>query len=213
MTNGPGRLFDFDGTLVDTMPGLVSAVNTWRREFGRAAADEPEVRAWVGHGVDDLLDRAADGAGVDAAAKARFLEIYRGAPLLTARPFVGIEPLLDALGERDVPLAIVTNKPRMATLALLEALHWTARFAAVVCPEDAGTRKPDPAMLTHATGRLPVPPGGWIMIGDSEVDMQAGRAANLPTIGVTWGYRDPAVLLSAGAECLVDKPRQLLGSA
>jgi phosphoglycolate phosphatase len=206
-------LFDFDGTLVDTMPGLVTAVNAWRQEFGRSVAPEADIRAWVGHGVDDLLGRAADGAEVSAAARARFLDIYRGAPLLTARPFAGIERLLDALADQNVPLAIVTNKPRMATLALLEALDWTARFAAVVCPEDAGTRKPDPAMLAHAMERLPPPGDGWIMIGDSEVDMQAGVQANLPAIGVTWGYREPSVLLAAGARRLVDQPAQLLEPA
>lgn len=207
---GPGLLFDFDGTLVDTMPGLVAAVNIWRGEHGLTPAPAATVRRWVGHGVDDLLARANGGQDLRPEARERFLAIYRGDPLLTARPFVGIEEMLAVLAARAVPWAIVTNKPRAATLALLAELSWTALPAAVVCPEDVGTRKPDPRMVTAVIGNLPPPPGGWIMIGDSEVDMQAGQRANVPTIGVTWGYRSPGELLAAGAGRLIDDPAALL---
>lgn len=204
-----GRLFDFDGTLVDTMPGLVSAVNAWRRERALADADRPTIERWVGHGVEDLLARAGGDRAVDAEAKRRFLEIYRGAPLLGSRPFAGVEAALSRVAAARDPIAIVTNKPREATLALVERLGWTARFAAIVCPEDAGTRKPDPAMLGAAVDRLPNDVDQWIMIGDSEVDIEAGRRAGLWTAAVTWGYRSREILAGWSPDFWVEDPAEL----
>lgn len=189
-----GRLFDFDGTLGDRMPGLVAAVNAWRRERSLVEADRPAVERWVGHGVDRLLAAAGGDRPVGAEDKRRFLEIYRGAPLLGSRPFPGVEAALTRAAAAGDLIAIVTNKPREATLALVERLGWSARFAAIVCPEDAGTRKPDPAMLGTAIDQLPNDVDRWIMIGDSEVDVEASRRAGVWTAAVTWGYRSREML-------------------
>ncbi|RMF13118.1 MAG: HAD family hydrolase [Candidatus Dadabacteria bacterium] len=198
--------FDLDGTLVDTFPGLFAAVNWLRVAHGLGEADAAQVRGWIGGGIDALLSGAVP--HVDPSRlREPFLEHYVGAPLLSSRPYDGIEALLDALASR--PLAIVTNKHAQSVERLIEHLGWGDRFAAIVCPHD-NVRKPDPEMVERAreTARIDRA-DGWF-VGDSSFDIETGRGARLRTIAVTWGFRTRDELLSCGPDVVVDSPAELL---
>lgn len=207
-----GWLFDLDGTLVHTMPGLVETVNALRVEQGLPARPAPVVLGWLGEGAGVLVRRALERDAVDEAEieplRARFFELYLGPPLDDSEPFDGIPELLAELA--DAPRAIVTNKPRQAARRLVSGLGWDPLFPVVVAPEDAGTRKPDPEHLHVARRALTDDGRRWIMVGDSEVDLQAARAAGALAVAVTWGYRSREALAAVGPDAWAETPADLL---
>lgn len=194
--------FDFDGTLVDTLPGLVEAVNDLRSKHGLWAAPASSVETWIGDGLDALLSAALDGAAVSDAIRDSFVDFYTGRPLLESRPYAGIAELLDELNDLDLPLAIVTNKNQRSVDLLLNRLGWRDRFAAVVCPQD-GLKKPDRRFMKLAADRLGLPLGPGLFVGDSEFDVAAAVNAGVAAVAVTWGYRPLAVLQAAKPHFLV----------
>jgi N-acetyl-D-muramate 6-phosphate phosphatase len=183
-------LFDLDGTLLDTAPDMVGALNELRREQGLAPLPYEEVRSAVSHGAARVVktgfpDAAADDA---AALQRRFLEIYRGALSRGTRLFPGMDEVLDALSRRRLKSGIVTNKPAWLTDPLLEELGLRARFDCVVSGDTVAERKPHPLPLLHAAELAGVSPGECIYVGDAERDVQAAHAAGMPALVANYGY-------------------------
>lgn len=209
-------LFDLDGTLVDSVADLTAALNRLLAELGRRAASGAEVRGWVGEGAAVLVGRALAGtgapleAGAQAAATARFVEIYQTAAAVHTRPYPGVVPALQALSARGAPMAVVTNKPYLPTLAVLDALDLRRFFAVVIGADSTPTRKPDGGPLRAALARLGATDG--VMIGDSRIDVAAARAAGLPAVLVAWGYAhgDPAEI---GADRVITRAEELVDLA
>lgn len=185
-------LFDLDGTLVDSVADLTATLNTLHDELGRRHVSEDEVRGWVGEGASLLVGRALAGTGAELSGAqittcvARFMEIYRGASAVHTRPYPGVVRLLETLAASGTPMAVVTNKPYVNTMLVLEALD-LARFFPVVIGADSGpTRKPDAGPLRAAMAGLGV--NHAVMVGDSHIDVAAARAAGVPVFVVAWGY-------------------------
>jgi phosphoglycolate phosphatase len=201
--------FDLDGTLVDTAPDLVGALNIVLRE--QALPDLPltSARLLVGRGARALIERgfAVAGAPLDPASTSalveRFIAVYRPRIADESRPFEGVEAALDALAGAGARLCVCTNKPTDLSLALLDALDMTRRFAAVMGPDRAPAPKPDPRHLTSAIAAAGGRADRALMVGDSISDVAAARAAAVPSIVVSFGYTDiaPAEL---GADHLID---------
>lgn len=188
-------LFDLDGTLVDSAPDLATAVNALLAELGRPSVSLDEVRSWVGNGADRLLERALsgslDGSVPDTeldTARPRFLYHYERLLCVDSVLYPGVANGLRALHAAGLPLGCVTNKPSRFTRPLLERLDIADCFGAVVGGDDAPRKKPDPAPLLMATEQLGVDPRHCLMVGDSEHDIAAARAAGCPVIAVPYGY-------------------------
>lgn len=182
-------LFDLDGTLVDSAPGLRDALNALLAEHGRRSLGLDEVHRFIGEGLDLLLDRAfrATGEARDPATlRARWLELYAAHAIPGSRPYPGADALLAELRAAGCHLGLVTNKPLRPSLQILEARGWSALFAVVVGGDSLPRRKPDPAPLRHALAQLP--PGRAAFIGDSVIDAAAAAAAGLPLVLVGHGY-------------------------
>lgn len=187
-----GILFDLDGTLLDTLEDLADSVNHILAANGYPARTLAEVRAFVGNGAGQLIRKAApEGADVEALLS-QFQRYYADHCQIKTRPYPGI---LEALAElsRKYPLAIVSNKPDAAVKALcaqyfpgIPAMGETAQ-----CP-----RKPAPDMVLRAMAELGVE--RCIYVGDSEVDIQTARNAQVPCLSVLWGFRSRYDLLEAG---------------
>lgn len=209
----PALYFDFDGTLVDTLPGLVTATNELRLRAGLTRADEDTVRGWIGGGIDALLAAALErGDGcVQAEDRAAFLQLYLGPALDESRPYPGIEEMLDRLAAW--PLVIVTNKARPSVDRLLASLDWRHRFAAVVTPDDAGVRKPDPEFIAVAARCLGTDTPRGVLFGDSEFDLLVAHASGLVAAAVTWGYRSRDELVAAAPHAWFDCPEQITAAA
>jgi phosphoglycolate phosphatase len=183
-------LFDLDGTLLDTAPDMVGALNALRREQGLEPLPYEAVRAVVSHGAARLVKNGFPDADPDRAValQRRFLEIYRGALSVGTRLFPGMEEVLDSLAGRRLKAGIVTNKPAWLTDPLLEQLGLRARFDCVVSGDTVAERKPHPLPMLHAAALAGVAPDACIYVGDAQRDVQAAHAAGMRALVANYGY-------------------------
>ena len=186
-------LFDLDGTLVDTAPDLCNAVNHVLAGLGRAAVPLARLREVVSKGGRAMLAVALP--DLDDAARDEllppFLARYAEALAVESEPFTGVPALLDALDARGVRWGIVTNKPEALAAGVVAGMGWVARCAVLVGGDTLPLRKPDPAPLHLACERLGIDPARCLYVGDDERDVQAARAAGMPSAAALWGYRLP----------------------
>ena len=183
-------LFDLDGTLLDTAPDMVGALDELRRENGLAPLPFQEVRASVSHGSARLVRLGFPDSDVErlAALQRRYLEIYSAALSGRTRLFPGMDAVLAELAARRLALGIVTNKPAWLTDPLLEQLGLRERFACVISGDSLSERKPHPMPLLHAAKLAGATPDACIYVGDAERDVQAARAAGMQSVVATYGY-------------------------
>ncbi len=211
---GASIVFDLDGTLVDTAPDLVRALNAVTRPAGLAPVSIDLVRNMVGRGARRLIQRAFEHHGrpladsETTALTAQFLDIYREEIDRESRPFPHMEEALDVLAARGAQLSVATNKPTDLAVLLMRRLGMAERFARIVGPDAVTAKKPDGAHLFAAAG-----PGTlaarMVMVGDSEIDVAAARSAGCPVIVMEYGYTEiPAREL--GADRVLENCRALV---
>ena len=200
--------FDLDGTLVDTAPDLIGALNRVLDEEGLARLPLASARHLVGQGARALLVRGFQEAGRTLEGEeaerciARFLDVYREHIADESLPFPGLAAALDALEADGARLTVCTNKPTAFARLLLDKLELSARFVCVTGPDDAPARKPDPR---HLLASIEAAGGAqrFLLVGDSLADVSAARGAGAPCIVVSFGYTDiPAAEL--GGDRLID---------
>jgi phosphoglycolate phosphatase len=207
-----GVLFDLDGTLLDSAPGLYAALQAQCDEMGIPAPPYAPVREVVSRGSRAVLRTAfpqADEAAILALAP-RYLEIYATLMNTGSHPFDGVEALLATLESARIPWAVVTNKPAFLTDPLLAHLGLDTRAAAVVSGDTLPLRKPDPAPVLHACALAGVDPDTCIFVGDDLRDVQAGHAAGLYTVAAAWGYLDGGDPHAWGADRVAASVDELL---
>lgn len=208
--DGATIAFDLDGTLVETAPDLIGALNVVLAERALPPLPNAAARVLVGRGARVLIERgfAAEGATLSEAETpalvARFIEVYRGRIADESRPFPGVEDALDQLAAAGATLAVCTNKPTGLSTLLLDALGLSRRFAAVIGADRAPKPKPDPSHLLHAIAEAGGDAARALMVGDSRADADAARAAAVPCILVPFGYTDTPVE-ALGADLVIDR--------
>ena len=203
--------FDFDGTLADTWRDIAAALNRTLAAEGLPAVTGPAVRFAIGEGVLPLLRRAVPGLDAEDGrlhdVYMRFRDDYERACLATTRLYAGIEACLARCAVAD--LAIVSNKPNRFLRPMVRGLGLEARFAAVIGGDTLTVSKPDPAVFTHLRERVAGPHSAVWMVGDSAIDVAAGRAVGARTIGCAWGLRGERELRDAGVDFLVRDPSEI----
>ncbi len=205
MTLGPALIFDLDGTLVDTAPDLLEAINFILGEEGRRPVDHADLRHLVGHGARAMMVEAfamtggpADPARLPGLIDA-YIAHYKAHIADASRPFPGVEATLARLSG-EARLAVLTNKPQELTDLLLPALKLDHFFAAVHGAGRYGYSKPDARVFHHVVEEMGGAGAGAIMIGDSATDVATARAAGAKVIVVDYGYTPiPAGELGADA--------------
>jgi len=187
-------LFDLDGTLADTAPDLGAALNQVRADRGLEPVPLARLRPYASHGARGLIGAGlsiAPGEPDYAMARDAFLAHYAAALCVASELFADVEAVLAALEARALPWGIVTNKATRFTTPLLEALSLASRTGAIVCGDTTPFAKPHPAPLAYAAERLGVTPSRCVYVGDARRDVEAGRAAGMPTLVARWGYIAP----------------------
>ena len=193
-------VFDLDGTLVDSAPDLCVALNRMLREEGHAPLPLVRVKGMIGDGVPTLVARALSASGADPAAAAgalpRFLELYETDAVRLTRPYPGVPETLGVLRRQGYRTAVCTNKPQRATRAVLDGLGLSALFDGVAGGDRYPVKKPDPGHLLGLIEELSGRVTASAMVGDSENDAAAARAAGMPLLLMRYGYArvDPATL-------------------
>jgi phosphoglycolate phosphatase len=202
-------IFDLDGTLVDSVADIGAAVDRVLRARNLRTHSIASYAAMLGHGARELLARAvpdAAGATLDHLV-AEFRADYRANLVVRTDLYPGIAELLDALSERTIAMAVLSNKPHEFTVSIAERLLARWRFAAILGQRDHVPRKPDPAGALELACSLGVAPSDIVFVGDSQVDVQTAKAAAMRPVAVTWGYGRVAV--DVGVEAIAS-PEQLL---
>ena len=185
-------LFDLDGTLVDSAPDLLVAVNRLLTDVSAAPLSLSVFRPIVSKGARAMLALAFP----DLAPEKRerlvpsLLEHYAAAIADHSEAFDGIQSLLHRIERAGLRWGIVTNKPEGLARQVVHAMGWTDRCAIVIGGDTLAAKKPDPAQLLHACAALKTTPERSVYVGDDERDVQAARAAGMPSIIALWGYRE-----------------------
>lgn len=208
-------LFDLDGTLIDSRADLTTSVNLMLGELGRTPLPIEHVVALIGEGVRLLIARALRAtqtleptdAEIDHATDI-FRRHYNAHLLDQTRPYPEVYETLTAL--RHLPKAVVTNKPYSFSERILEGLDLRAHFAVVIGGDSLPARKPEALPLLEAARLCGHTPDECLMMGDSRIDILAGRAARMKTCGFVPGFRGRAELVEAGADLLIERFGELL---
>lgn len=208
-------LFDLDGTLLDTLEDLADSVNRVLAASGFPTHPVDAYRYFVGDGAAMLVRRALpervleDNAAIEACLAA-FREDYGQFWRVKTKPYPGIPELLDALAERRVKRAVLSNKPHENTRQCVDALLPKAGFGAVLGQQSSLPRKPDPAGAFEVAAWLGTDPGAFLYLGDSGVDMQTALAAGMFPVGALWGFRPREELEANGARVCIASPGEVL---
>ena len=207
-------LFDLDGTLIDSAPDLIAAVEALCQELGAPAPDPARVREVVSAGGRAMLRRGLPGADETMIDQwlPRFLDIYSANMVRHTRLYDGVGDMLEGFEARGIAWGVVTNKPGWLTRPLLEQMGLHVRCAAIVTGDCLPVRKPDPAPVRFACEKAGVDPAHAVMIGDDLRDVVSGRDAGTRTIAAGWGYLDGGDPHAWGADLVIDDPRALIAA-
>jgi phosphoglycolate phosphatase len=207
-------VFDLDGTLLDTLADIAGAVNRALASIGLPQHPVDAYRHFVGEGIKVLARRVLPAgrqgeAEVNVCLNAITRE-YGMALLVKTRPYAGIPELLEALAQKQIPIAVASNKPHDLTLRSVDTLFRGVKFGAVLGERKGVAPKPDPAVAFEAASLLGVAPAQCLYAGDSGIDMQTAAAAGMFPVGALWGFRDKVELVANGAKALIKHPLELL---
>lgn len=190
-------LFDLDGTLIDSVPDLASAVNHMLDALHREIFSEDTIRYWVGNGAQVLVKRALSGqTEIDENLDQRlfekaleiFLTFYGQNLCIDTVTYPNVTTTLHALKEKKYRLGIVTNKPFDFVSPILEGLGLDGVFEFWLGGDSLDKKKPDPLPLVHACEKLQISVDQCVMVGDSKNDILAANACVMQSVGVTYGY-------------------------
>lgn len=236
-TNKKACIFDLDGTLADTVRSIAYSGNLTLGAFGYKPLPEENYKYYAGDGAKELVRRflgavrGRDGGDLSAASLERALEIGAGVPdedrefqdmyrkyreifgencMYEVKPYPGIPELLQALRQRGVKTAVLSNKPHAQTLDVVERLFGPGTFDMVQGQMEGIPKKPSPKGALHIAAAFSAEPWECLYAGDTNTDMQTGNAAGMFTVGVLWGFRDEKELLDNHAMALLRHPLEML---
>lgn len=193
-------IFDLDGTLIDSSLDLILSVNATLRHMGREDLDAPTIQSYIGRGATDLIQRATGGNASEAEVAAGldyFIRYYAEHKLDNTKLYPGVRDTLEALylpstsgphiARRARTLAVLTNKPERASRSILHELDLLRIIPHVIGGNTLALKKPDPLGVHTLLEAVGVAPEAAMIVGDSDVDVQAGDNAGIWTCGVTYG--------------------------
>lgn len=208
-------IFDLDGTLTDSVKSLAYSVNLTLKDLGYAPQPEERFKQFAGDGRSVLLERALQAAGdrelVHHEEAVKIYDKYFSKnSMYQVKPYEGIVEMLAELKERDIKLAVLSNKADKEAVKVVETVFGKGTFQVIRGQREGIPRKPSPRGAILIAEELNVSCNECLYIGDTNTDMKTGNGAGMHTVGVTWGFRERKELEENQAEYIVEYPKELL---
>jgi phosphoglycolate phosphatase len=211
----PSLIFDLDGTLVDSLPGIAASLNRSLTAHGLPGHSDAAIRSFIGNGVKMLVRRAAP-AGADPALLESLVSLFKKDYDLSwadgTAPYPAIPHTLRELQQDGHQLAVLSNKPDDFTRSIARELFPLIHFTLVLGQQEGLPEKPHPAGAIRIANAMGAAPEHCVIIGDSTMDLETAANAEMQAIAAGWGYHDRDRLLAAGATTIVESPAELTGA-
>ncbi len=195
-------IFDLDGTLADTSIDITNALNYAIEPYNLKKMSVEKTISMVGGGLTRLVEKllGTDMAPLKPEVLSRFLEYYSEHLTVFTRPYPGVFETLQELG--DYKKAVVSNKRENLSRRLLEDLELSRFFDVILGSDSVDEKKPSPKPILHVLDNLAVRKTDAVIVGDSNYDIEAGRAAGIITVAAAYGFREKSFL--ADADYMID---------
>lgn len=203
----PVVLFDFDGTLADTIPLILASYRHAFSTIGSHEVDEAEMRSWIGRPLLAVLEESHPEHAEHLVREYRTWNLANHDDLIESVP--GVAALIEELHDRGARTGVVSSKIGSTVRLGLAAVGLEGAVDVLAGQEETSRHKPHPEPLLYAAGQLGVDPSACVYVGDATVDIKAARAAGMAGIGVTWGAGEPDQLRAEGAVAVVDSVEEL----
>ena len=208
-------IFDLDGTLLDTIHTIADSANSALEHFGLPTLETEKYKYFVNKGSKNLILLALNAIGCNTEENFNkvfplFTELYKKNTFLKPTHFPDMPKTLAKLKEKGIRLAVVSNKPHSLLEPLVPLYFGDDLFDYVLGGRENIPLKPDPYAVNEVLSLCGISPKDAVFVGDTGIDMQAGKAAGVFSIGVLWGFREEKELLENGADVLISNTTELL---
>ncbi len=205
-------IFDLDGTLLDSIEDIASSMNKVLESLQLPTHKIEDYKHFVGGGVDILVENALSNQSKEIKYEVikRFKIEYDGKLHSKTLPYDGIYELLDELKKLDINLAVLSNKPHEFTVSYVNHFFKNYNFKEIHGQKKDVPKKPDPKAAIDIVKCLDSSCEKSYFIGDTKIDMQTAKSANMTAIGVLWGFRDEKELKEHGADFIVKEPLEII---
>ena len=207
-------IFDLDGTLADTLESMAYVTNVIMKKLQLKTLKVEDFKYYSGEGAHMLIERCLKDAGdpelkYQEEAEKMYRDMFAADPMYKVTHYQGMPETIKALKQRGARLAVCSNKPHPAAVKVIRQM-FGEDFERAISECDEIPRKPSPAGPLKIAETFGVLPSECMYVGDTRTDMETGKAAGMYTVGALWGFRDREELLSSGADCIAEKPEDLL---
>jgi phosphoglycolate phosphatase len=208
----PCLIFDLDGTLVDSLPGIAASLNRSLSMHGLPGHSDAAIRSFVGSGLRMLVQRAAP-AGSDPTLIDSLVALFKKDYDLSwaegTKTYDGVRHMLDELQRDGFQMAVLSNKTHDFTVTIVREVFPSIHFSKILGQREGLPPKPDPSGAFQIATALGVDPENCIVIGDSTMDLETASNAGMKAVAVAWGYHDREKLTAAGATKIIEHPSEL----
>lgn len=205
-------IFDLDGTLLDTLTDIMESVNLILEEHNFPTHELQAYKYFIGNGIEELTRKAFPPNISDTDFEGYLLEVskeYSSRQTLRTKPYDGIIDMLKELNRLNIRLAILSNKPHEFTLPTVEHFFPSITFDMVFGARQGIPHKPAPDAVFEILDTLNLKKEDCLYVGDTATDMQTAVSAGIKAVGVSWGFRPVEELKDAGANWIVDYPKEI----
>ncbi len=207
-------LFDLDGTLIDTAPDLIGALNVALNRHGFDAVNSEKVKPFISFGAQAMINAILPQTTENTQREAILVDLlayYESHIAVYSRFFAGMSEVINYLEEKNLPWGIVTNKRTRFTQPLVKALKLEKRARTIISGDSTPYQKPHPATMFAACEMIGVLPHECLYVGDAQHDIVAGKNAGMKTLAALYGYLTPDDKPQVwGADACVESPEQIL---
>ncbi len=206
-------VFDLDGTLLNTILDIQNSVNAILEKHHFQTYTEEDYKRFVGSGMGVLVKRAFPQDSTEEQLKMyldEMQELYRKSEHQFTKPYDGIVEMLEKLQASGVDMAVLSNKPNQFVPPTLKQFFPNISFVQALGARENTPKKPAPDGLLEILDNMNYTINECLYVGDSCIDMETAKAANVKAVGVSWGFRSTKELIESGADEIINKPIELL---